>query len=314
MKWVVRILLILVLLAVAAGAAGFLLLPKSVLVERTAVIERPPHSVSAWLATIPAKHAFTQGVTETVQTLAENRVESVIDLGKGRAQMVYELTPSPTGVSVKLKATRQFGGDLMARLDAASGKDGLEAKVDAGFTALTAELNALPTFDFSGLQYSVEDVTARPYIFLEASTKQAAVNIKNAMRQSLPLVRTAIETNNLKVAGPPIAVETNWADGRYEFRAGLPYSGDAPELFGVKVGSTPAGRVLKVTYMGTEENVIPTYDQIESLIAASRLKRAGPSFEIYLDDPTQESGSVKREIYYLIEGDDAALAKIPTAK
>lgn len=314
MKWVVRILLILVLLAVAAGAAGFLLLPKSVRIERTAVIERPAHSVATWLATAPAKHAFTKDLAQTVQTIAANRVESQLDLGKGRAGLVYELTPSPTGVSVKLTATRQFGGDLLARLDAATGKDSLEAKVDAGFTALTAELNALPTFDFSMLQYTVEDAAARPYIFLEASTKQAADNIKNAMRQSLPLVRTAIETNKLTVAGPPIAVETNWADGRYEFRAGLPYAGEAPELFGVKVGQTPAGRVIKVVYMGPEESVIPTYDQIESLITVSRLKRAGPSFEIYLDDPTQDSGAVKREIYHLIEGDDSALAKIPATK
>lgn len=311
MKWVVRILLILVLLAVAAGAAGFLLLPKSITVERTAVIERPAHSVITWLASTPSKDPFAPGVTETVQTVAVDRIESDLDLGKGRASLVYVLTPSPTGVSVKMTVTRQFGGDLLARMDAASGKDGLEAKIDAGFTALTAELNALPTFDFSKLQYTVEDIAARPYIFLEASTKQAAENIKNAMRQSLPLVRTAIETNKLTVAGPPIAVETNWADGRYEFRAGLPYTGEAPELFGVKAGQTPAGRVIKVLFMGPEENVIPTYDQIESLITASRLKREGPSFEIYLDDPMQESGSVKREIYYLIKGDDAVLARIP---
>ncbi len=314
MKWVVRILLGLVALAIAAGAAGFLLLPKSVSVERTAVIERPAHSVAAWLAATPPEHVFTEGVTESVQKITAERIDSDLNLGKGRASLVYTLTPSPAGVSVKMTATRQFGGDLLARLDAASGKDGLGAKVDAGFTALTGELNALPTFDFSGLQYTVEDVAARPYIFLEASTKQAAENIKNAMRQSLPLVRTAIETNKLTVAGPPIAVETNWADGRYEFRAGLPYSGEAPELFGVKAGQTPSGRAIKVVYMGPEENVIPTYDQIESLIKASRLEREGPSFEIYLDDPTQESGSVKREIYHLIKGDDSSLGRIPAAK
>lgn len=311
MKWVIRILAILILAALAAGAAAFVLLPKEASVTREILVERPARSVLTWLATTPEGDAFGAG-TETVKSTTADRIETEISLpNKGKAMGVYTLEPQPNGVKVTLTASRAYGADIMARLAKAQGSDGLTAAIDEGVAQLQAELEALPTFDFSGLKYEIMDVAAKPFIYLEASTKQEAANIKNAMRQSLPLVRTAIETNKLTVTGAPIAVETNWADGRYEFQAGLPYMGEAGELFGVKAGQTPEGRAIMVTYEGPEENVIPVYDQIESLIAASRLTRSGPSYEVYLDDPTQETGAAKREIYHIITGDDAALSRVP---
>lgn len=315
MKWVVRIVAILVLLLAAAAAAAFLLLPKSVQVERTFAVERPAQSVVAWLATTPAGDAFADGVTETVRSTAPGKIEMDLAVGgRSGGQAVYLLTPTPTGgMEVKLTATRDFGGDIMARLAKARGQDTFEQAVDAGVATLAEELNALPSqFDFKGLQYTIEDAAARPFIYIEASTKQVADNIKRAMRISLAGISTFITEYKLEVAGPPVAVELSWQDDRYAFQTGLPYKGERPdEEIGVKFGDTPAGRVIKVVYEGPEENIIPVYDQVETLIAASRLQRSGPSFEIFLDDPTQEGGSVKREIYHLIEGDDAALSRIP---
>jgi len=314
MKWVVRILAVLVLLVVVAGAAAFFLLPKSVQAQSSLVVARPSHSVVTWLATTPAGDAFAEGVTETVTSAAADRIEADLALGKGKAKANYALETTPEGVRITISASRDLGGDLLARMNAAGAQAALQSALDAGTQSLEAELNALPEFDFAGLAYTIEEAAPRPFIYLEASTKAEAANIKNAMRQSLPLVRTAMETNNLAVAGPPIAVEIDWVEGaKYEFQAGIPYSGQPPsELFGVKDGMTPSGRVIKVMYEGPEENIIPVYDQVESLIKASRLSRSGPSFEVFLDDPTQDGGSAKREIYHLIEGDSDALQKIPT--
>ena len=60
---------------------------------------------------------------------------------------------------------------------------------------------------------------------------------------------------------------------------------------------------MKVLYEGSEDQVLPIYDQIEAAIAATRAEKAGPSFEVYLDDPTQAGGSVKRHIYQIVKGD-----------
>lgn len=313
MKWVVRILAVLVLLVVVAGAAAFFLLPKSVEAKTELVVARPAHTVVTWLATTPAGDSFAAGATETIKSATATSMASELDLGNGKVDVVYALAEGPGGVTVTLTATRNLGGDLFARMNATGAQGALQATLDEGKQALEQEFNALPTFDFKNLQYEVVEVTARPFMFIQAPTKQAAENIKNAYKQSLSLVRTALATNNLQEDGKPMAVELGWEDGQYSFQAGLPFKGEPPELFGVIVGKTPAGRTVKVAYKGPEETIIPVYDQIESLIKASRLTRSGPSFEIYNDDPTQDGGPMDREIYHVIDGDVDALSKIPVS-
>lgn len=180
---------------------------------------------------------------------------------------------------------------------------------------LKQELDALPTFDFQTLKYDFADVQARPFFFFEAQVATADADIVDAMRQSLPLLEASVEVNKVEKAGPLIAVEQDWVQGKtYKFAVGFPFKGEAPRnplLF--KVGETPAGQTIRVLYTGGEDTVIPVYDQIESLIKAAHLERSGPSFEIYLDDVTQPGGSRNREIHHLIKGDIEALNRIPTA-
>lgn len=312
MKWVVRILAVLVLLIVVAGAAAFFLLPKTVTANTSVLVARPAYTVVTWLSTTPAGSGFGDGATVTVTNATAQRIQADLDFGKSKAELVYALSEAPEGVTVALTATRDLGGDIFARMNATGAQAALQAKLDAGKQVLEGELNALPTFDFKGLQYEIVDVASKPFIYIQAPTKQAAANIKNAYKQSLSLVRTAIATNNLQEDGRPMAVELGWENGQYSFQAGVPFKGEPPELFGVIVGKSPEGRTIKVIYKGSEDNVIPVYDQIESLITASHLKRSGPSFEIYNDDPTQAGGPMDREIYHIVEGDTDALKKIPT--
>jgi hypothetical protein len=65
-----------------------------------------------------------------------------------------------------------------------------------------------------------------------------------------------------------------------------------------------------VDYYGAEADVIPVYDQMETLMAATRVER-GASMEVYRDDPTQPGGSQKRQIVYFIrEGNAGLIAKV----
>jgi hypothetical protein len=124
-----------------------------------------------------------------------------------------------------------------------------------------------------------------------------------------------LAANQLKPDGSPIAVEVKWDEvgKKYEFQAGQPYVGGEPELLvGVKSGQTPSGIAVKVLYEGSEDQVLPIYDQIEAAIAAARGEKAGPSFEVYLDDASQPGGSVKRHIYQIVKGDLTTLRALST--
>lgn len=313
MKWAVRILGGVVLATAAAGGGAYVLLDKEIAAESQIVVNRPAHSIVTWMATTPDEDAFAEGVTETVRLRAADHFESVLTLAKGKADVRYDLTSTAEGVQIKATVKRDLGGDMLARANAKAGQAALQATLDAGIAALKQELEALPAFDFKDLAYDIVDVQARPFYFFEAQVSTAQDDIVDAMRQSLPLLDASFQVNNVDKAGPLIAVENTWVEGKsYSFSVGFPYKGEVrkqPLLF--KTGETPAGKTIRVLYTGTEDQVIPVYDQVESLIKAAHLKRSGPSFEIYMDDVTQPGGSRNREIYHLIEGDVAALEKIP---
>lgn len=313
MKWAVRILGGVALATTAAGGGAYVLLPKDIAAESQFVVNRPLHSVVTWMATTPDGDAFAEGVTETLRVRASDHFESVLALEKGKADVRYELIPTAEGVQIKAAVKRDLGGDMLARANSAAAQAALQATLEAGVGALKQELEALPTFDFAALKYDIVDVQARPFYFFEAQVSTAQDDIVDAMRQSLPLLDASFKVNNVEKAGPLIAVENNWVEGKsYSFSVGFPYKGEVrkqPLLF--KTGETPAGKTIRVLYTGGEDQVIPVYDQVETLIKAARLKRSGPSFEIYMDDVNQPGGSRNREIYHLIEGDVAALEKIP---
>lgn len=304
MGGILRILLILIaVVAIAAGVATFAL-PGTAAKSETVDIARPPPSVFARLASAPANAPLGDGVTQTVTQAANNVVTADLAFPEGaKGRAVYTISPAEGGGSHVL--VRIESPLALNPIDRVQGLTGAPAApfLAAAVASVTSDLNALPTAAFTGLSYEVVQVTAQPFLYVESAVPQDAAAIKEAVAQSLVLVRPIMSRYSLAAAGPPIAVETAWENGQYAFQAGLPFTGTPPRiLVGVRAGQTPSGQAIRVRYQGPEENVLATYDQMEALIAAGRLT-LGHSFEIYHDDPTQGGGSVDREIYYLVTGD-----------
>jgi effector-binding domain-containing protein len=313
MKLLRNLLLLVVVLVVGAFVAGFFLLPPEAKKEAEFTIDRPASAVYANLASAPANYALAEGVTQTVtSSQAPGTVEAdVVFANNKKARVVYNITGQGASSVIKAQLKHALGMNPLDRLQGMSGAH-LAPVLAAAETKAKADSSALPQTDFSGLSYVVEQVAPRNFLYIEAATPTAAEGIKEGIRQALRIVRQSLASNNLAPAGNPIAIETAWQEGQaYSFQAGIPYTGPAPTLLiGVKNGQTPAGSAIKVKFYGTEEQIIPVYDQIEALIAAARLKRSGPSFEVFLDDPDSATGSQTREIYHIVEGDTAALARV----
>lgn len=302
--------------SLAAAAALLAACGDTVTVERTAEVTRPAAAAFTYLATTPSNAPFGEG------TIAVTGAEGLVvraDLTVGETTVPVEFTvaSAAAGATVTAVATRDVSGDLFARF---GGSEFGEA-LDAGLAAFKTELEALAETDadFGDLKFDVVDVTAKPFLYVTGEMDNDPATIKLGVMRAVGFVDTALRDNNLTPDSPPIAVETSWdeANKRYAFQAGRAYQGARPDfIINFNTGTTPAGTAIRVIYEGPEDQVLPTYEKVESLIQAGRLQFSTPrSYEVYLDDPTQPGGSVRREIFHLVQGDARRLEAIfPNAR
>lgn len=311
---VVRILMIVVVIALVAVGAAFFVLPSQATRTETFTIERPASSVFARLASTPPGTTLAEGVTQNeITSAANNIVVANVAYSEGvTGTATYTVSEEGEGARVELALAKDLGPNPLNRFGAITGA-GVGPLAGAAAASITTDLTALPTASFVGLDYSIQTVEARPFFYNQRCSPQDAAAIKEVVAASLLALRPIMARHNLRQAGEPVAVETSWdeAANQYCFQIGYPFTGTPPRVLAIgDVGTTPAGQAIRVAYTGTEEDVIPTYDRMEALIAAARLTQ-GRSFEIYHDDPTATAaGSVNREIFYLVEGDTARLAQL----
>lgn len=312
MKALGKILGTLIVIAIVVIAAGFFLLPKSASQSQTVSIDKPAANVYALLASTPAGEKIGEGITQTVRTATPpDTVVFDVDYGGGvKGEATYKVVSKGEKASdVVVKVVKPVGDAPMDRIGALTGAAAAPVLVSA-VQELKNDAGALTEFSFVGLEYELVDLDAQPFIYSPGSSTQEAGEIKKWVAEALKIVDRNVSLKGLRTIGRPIAVENEWKDDTYSFYAGYRLAGDAPKgSAGVSFGKSPAGTAIKVIYKGDEAQVIPTYDKMEALIAAARLEK-GKSFEVYNDDPTQDSGSADREIYYLVSGDTSQLAKV----
>jgi hypothetical protein len=310
----IRILIIAVIVLAGGAAAGYFILPPKAVRAETISVDRPAPAVFGYLANAPAGARLAPGVTQTkVLSASANRIVAAIAFADGApGTATFVVTPKGDKSDVQMTIEQPLGPNPLDRVNALTGGK-LVALGDAAAVQVTKDLNALPEGNPQGLAYELVQVEAKPFLYNENCSPQDSTEIKAAVSQSLEALHPLLATLGVRQDGPPIAVETKWDDAnkQYCFQIGYSFAGAPHKSYAAKIGQTPAGPAIKVHYTGSEEQVLPTYDKMEALIAAARLT-IGRSFEVYNDDPAQSTtgGSVDRDIYYLVTGDTAALSRV----
>src|SRR5262249_40715662 len=92
-------------------------------------------------------------------------------------------------------------------------------------------------------------------------------------------------------------------DGKYAFSIGIPYEGPAPlRLVGVRAGSTPGGRVLRMEHSGARSDLVNAYAQANAYLRAHHLVLRGDPWEVGEAQPAPDGDSSgpreRTEIYY----------------
>lgn len=320
-----RIILIVVVVVLVIAGAGYFLGPQTASRAQTLEVARPAPTVLARLASTPVGASVVEGVTiAEPATVDGDTVSAPVTFADGATgRVVYTVTPSGEGSNVQVRLEQNLGANPMDRLQAFTGGD-VGPLIATAATSVQADLDSLPNASFEGLQYSVQQVEARPFFYAENCQDTSPETITALLSEAATVIPNSMRTYRLTATGPLTAVEPRVVAGRYCFQIGYPFSGRAPSSRGLyaKVGQTPGGTVLRVVYTGAEASVMDdVYNPMDALLAAAHLDDpATPdddwtTYEVYHDDPTQEGGSRNREIFYVVQGDISALTRVapPTA-
>jgi hypothetical protein len=321
MKGVVNIVIILLVLLGVAYGGTLVAIPSA---AKSQGFDSPlsPASVYGRFSSLPPNSTLGAGVTVTRVTSAANNVVTAdvayADGGKGKA--TFTVSPHADGSHVDVKLERDLG---LNPIDHIQGMNGAPVAPAAAvfFPAVTTDVThptdndgPIDSSSWHGLSYEVTQVQPQQFLYNEYCSPQEATEIKEAVRQSLEFVGIFIQRNHLQQAGNPIAVETGWnpSTHQYCFQIGVPFTGTPPAHIyagGIKIGQSPSGQAMRVHYAGDEAQILPTYNQMELAMWAAHIQ-ADKSFEVYYDDPTTDAGSQNRDIYYVFQGDAAALQRI----
>ena len=315
-----RIILIIVVILVIIVGAGFFLLPNSASRSQTLTVDRPAESVFARLASTPVGAQIADGVTITEVVSAEdNTVVANLTYADGATgKVTYTVSPEGEAASrVRVRLERDLGANPLARFTAIGGGP-VTPLIGAAATSVSEDLGKLSQASFAGLQYSVVELQPQPFFYIQNCSPTDAEAVKSVVADSLIALRPIMARHNLRIAGPPIALEPRVESNEYCYRIGYPYTGTPPRVLAVgAAGTTPGGTALRMVYTGTEENVwAQVYDPMDALLVAAHLDDPSTNsddwanFEVYHDDPTQPGGSRNREIFYVANGDISALTRI----
>lgn len=321
-----RIILILIILVLVAGGAGYFLVPPVASRSQTVEVERPASTVLARLASTPAGTALAEGVTVSGPATAQgDTVTAPVTFADGaEGRVVYTVASAGEGARVTVKLEQDLGPSPLERINIITGGD-VAPLIEAAASSVSTDLAALPNATFDGLVYVVEQAPARPFFYVENCSDTSAESITSIIQQAVAAIPAVMRTNNLQVAGPLMAVEPRVVSGQYCYHVGYPYTGRQPRALLIgKTGETPAGTVLRVNYTGAESDVLAqVYDRIDALLGAAHLDDPATreddwtTYEIYHDDPMQPGGSRNRDIYYVVpQGVDLArvTALLPPAE
>src|SRR5262249_52425593 len=158
-------------------------------------VARPSSSVFQRLASTPPGTHIGDGVTLTrITNAANNTVTGEVAYAAGKTGTVtYVVTPQGQGSSVQVTLDQGLGTNPLNKIQAIPGGEGAPL-VRPASTAVQADLNALPSADFVGLQYDIVQVTAQPFFYIENCSPTDSGSITSIIDQAVAAIPAIMRT------------------------------------------------------------------------------------------------------------------------
>ena len=274
------------------------------------------------------------GSMSIINSMENESVESVIEIGDRatlNSRIDLERGDGGTGVSWSISARCARGFiNVPCRYMNLIMRSTVEKDLDSGLARLKDRAEQLPPQDFEGYDIVEMPVDPQDVIFVDVIlTKTCDQSQEPGCTPPSPTFeeRDQAERRGVEALAASVATAGGHADmstlvrvfplnnaqdgpgvRRYRFSVGYPYSGPAPVLVGSRVGQTPGGATLRVTFVGRRSLLPLMYQRLEAYRQAHRIgSRAGADrWEVATAMP-QPAGAdpadpVERtEIYFPIE-------------
>lgn len=320
LKITVIALVILVILAVVVG----LLLPSTVHVERSTVINAPPATIfalvngfamfnrwSPWFELDPEASfsyegsAFGPGAkmswvsenpyvgTGSREITAANpfeRVDIHNDFGEnGSAETAFVIESIDTGTRVTWTSDTELGRGLIERYQGLMLDTWVGKNYERGLEKLTEIAQSLPSADWSTMDITVDERDAIAILFVSGQAENDPAGIGEALGEAYGAVASVMRKRGLEQTGAPLAIARSWGETGFIFDAGIPFSGDITEAqlenSPVQRGATPPGRVIQAVHVGPHDRISESYEKVIAFMGAHGFEPSSDPWESYISDP-----------------------------
>lgn len=251
----------------------------------------PDHGVGARMEWQSENPDVGSGSQEIVASEPHAKVVSRLDFGEmGTATATFLIEETGPGAS---RVTWQFDTRMEGILERWMGllMDGwIGADYEKGLANLKSLAESLPAADFSTLDAELVQHEPVDIAYIEGRTGTEDAAIEAALGEAFGKLTGFFAQHDLEMAGAPLAITHEWNEetGTWVYAAALPVprtdleiAADSP----VRLGQTPAGRMLRVIHTGPYADMEQTYEKIEAWLAAHGYRWAGSSYEQYMNDP-----------------------------
>ncbi len=311
-----------------------LFLPSSAQVERSIVIDRPASLIfpvlnsferfnewSPWYGLDPAAEYSYSGspsgvgarmewkgneaVGVGIQTITasepDSRIATDLDFGEmGVAKVELNLAPEGSGTRVTWGFQTDFGYDLVGRYFGLLMDRFVGADYEKGLAKLKALVETFPNTDIAGADIEVIEVTARPILYVTATSSQELDAISKAYADAYGMILPLMNAAELVPAGPVLGIDNYWDERGYGFDAAIPVERTDIELQApVQAGQTYAGRAVRVRYVGAYAGLGEAQNQGEAYIAVHKLKAHDRVYTEFVSDPGETPEDQLISVVYL---------------
>jgi effector-binding domain-containing protein len=272
-------------------------------------ITGPESGVGAQLAWDGDPRLTGQGQQEIIESVPHSLIRIRFQFAnQGEAIMYYTLqehddaTLVSWGFDTDVTSGQGLFGGIMARYFGLFFDRWLGTDYEQGLANLKRLAESLPSADFSDLEVEVFDIEPQTILYIESVSNQAPDDIAQALADAYLEISTFIAENNLQMSAQPMAISRSWNDSGYSFDAAIPViATEVTPAGNVKIGQSPAGRVLRAIHRGGYNRMMPTYEKISAYMGARGLEDVGVSWEQYISDPGNTgTDELITHIYFLL--------------
>lgn len=149
----------------------------------------------------------------------------------------------------------------------------------------------------------VEEVTLAPVPVVVSRVRGATAEVTLIVRAGFGELLAKAAGAGLSPAGAPMTVFVSIGDADFEADLMLPVAvASAPLPEGLRAGTSPEGRAVRLVHAGPHEALDESYEQLATFLEDRGLAVKDTVIERYLNDPRTTAGSdLLTELYVLVK-------------